>query len=138
MASNSIDFSELTFLGYWHVHVDPADRAGQTVAVGGIHRLLGIHDHDHHQCCVSRPPHFCHHHVIAVSTRRPESFSVDLRRRDFVFLIIGSFWTSHGKIPEVVVSLTGVANMGIAPQILTGYPLLGGIIAILALRRKPA
>lgn len=58
----------------------------------------------------------------------------------FYFFAISAIWMSGGPLATSVAEATGIGNMGLAPQDLTGYPIIGGAIAAILLfrtRRRP-
>ena len=51
------------------------------------------------------------------------------------FFAIGAIWAFGGQIATSAAGATGIGNMGLAPQELTGYPVIGGVIAAILLFR---
>ena len=52
----------------------------------------------------------------------------------FYFFAGGVIWAFHGPFSRAVAGASGIGDMGIAPQILTGYPVVAGVIAAMLLR----
>lgn len=56
---------------------------------------------------------------------------------NFYFVAVGFIWALGNPFSTQVAAASGIGDMGIAPQVLTGYPLIAGVICVILLFKSP-